>query len=234
VRLLLVDDDPEIRTSVRVGFELQWRDLEFSEAGTGADALRLVEEGRPDLVLLDVGLPDMDGLAVLREIRAFSTVPVIMLTARDEPIDTVRGLEAGADDYVSKPFDHLELMARVRAVLRRLDLKAPASGGDTYRNGPLEIDAGAREVRVEGRRIALTATEWRVLELLVANAGWVVPHARIVGRVWGRDEPGDLDSLRVFVRRLRAKLGDDASAPRYIETVRGLGYRLLTPERAGG
>ena len=233
MRLLLVDDDPEIRTSVRVGFELQWRDVEIFEAGTGADALRLVEERRPDLLLLDVGLPGMDGFAVLREIRTFSAVPVIMLTARDEPIDAVRGLEAGADDYVAKPFDHLELMARVRAVLRRLDLKAPAGGRASYRNGSLEIDADAREVRVEGRRMALTATEWRVLELLVANAGWVVPHDRIVGRVWGRDEPGDLGSLRVFVRRLRSKIGDDATAPRYIETVRGLGYRLLAPGRAG-
>jgi DNA-binding response OmpR family regulator len=229
MRILLVDDDPEIRTSVRVGFELQWRDVEFSEASTAAQALRLVEETRPDLVLLDVGLPDMDGLAVLREIRAFSAVPVVMLTARDEPIDAVRGLEAGADDYVAKPFDHLELMARVRAVLRRLDVKAPAAARSSYRNGPLAIDADARDVRVDGRRIALTATEWRVLELLVANAGWVVPHDRIVARVWGRDEAGDLDSLRVFVRRLRAKLGDSATAPRYIETVRGLGYRLLAP-----
>ena len=231
MRLLLVDDDPEIRTSVRIGFELGWRDVEVFEAGSGAEALRLVEERRPDLILLDVGLPDMDGFTVLRDIRGFSAVPVIMLTARDEPIDTVRGLESGADDYVAKPFDHLELMARVRAVLRRLDVKAPAGGRASYRNGPLEVDVEARDVRADGRRIALTATEWRVLELLVANAGWVVPHERIVGRVWGRDEPGDLDSLRVFVRRLRLKLGDDASAPRYIETVRGLGYRLLTPER---
>ena len=230
MRILLVDDDPEIRTSVRVGFELQWRDVEFSEADTAAEALRLVEKTRPDLVLLDVGLPDMDGLAVLREIRAFSAVPVVMLTARDESIDAVRGLEAGADDYVAKPFDHLELMARVRAVLRRLDLKAPAAARASYRNGPLEIDADARDVRLDGRRIALTATEWRVLELLVANAGWVVPHDRMVARVWGRDELGDLDSLRVFIRRLRAKLGDSVTAPRYIETVRGLGYRLLASD----
>jgi DNA-binding response OmpR family regulator len=230
MRILLVDDDPEIRTSVRVGFELQWRDVDFSEADTAAEALRLVEETRPDLVLLDVGLPDMDGLAVLREIRAFSAVPVVMLTARDESIDAVRGLEAGADDYVAKPFDHLELMARVRAVLRRLDLKAPAAARASYRNGPLEIDADARDVRLDGRRIALTATEWRVLELLVANAGWVVPHDRMVARVWGRDEPGDLDSLRVFIRRLRAKLDDSVTAPRYIETVRGLGYRLLASD----
>lgn len=228
MRLLLVDDDPEIRTSVRVGFELQWRDVEILEAATGAAGLQLVEERRPDLVLLDVGLPDLDGFAVLRELRAFTAVPVIMLTARDEPIDRVRGLEAGADDYIAKPFDHLELMARVRAVLRRLDVKAPAAGRAAYRNGGVEIDSEAHEVRVSGRRVALTATEWRVLELLVANAGWVVPHERLLARVWGREDPGDLESLRVFVGRLRSKLGDDAAAPRYIETVRGLGYRLLT------
>jgi two-component system, OmpR family, KDP operon response regulator KdpE len=228
MRLLLVDDDPEIRTSVRVGFELQWRDVEILEAASGGECLRLVEERRPDLVLLDVGLPDLDGFAVLRELRAFSAVPVIMLTARDEPIDRVRGLEAGADDYVAKPFDHLELMARVRAVLRRLDVKAPTPGRAPYRNGPLEIDTEAHEARVDGVRVALTATEWRVLELLAANAGWVVPHERLVARVWGREDPGDLESLRVFVGRLRSKLGDDAAAPRYIETVRGLGYRLLS------
>ena len=228
MRLLLVDDDPEIRTSVRVGFELQWRDVEILEAASGAECLRLVEERRPDLVLLDVGLPDLDGFAVLRELRAFSAVPVIMLTARDEPIDRVRGLETGADDYIAKPFDHLELMARVRAVLRRLDVKAPAPGRAPYRNGALEIDTEAHEARVDGERVPLTATEWRVLELLAANAGWVVPHERLLARVWGREEPGDLESLRVFIARLRAKLADDAAAPRYIETVRGLGYRLLS------
>jgi two-component system, OmpR family, KDP operon response regulator KdpE len=232
VKLLLVDDDPEIRSSVRLGFELQWRDVEIIEAGGGADALSLVEEERPDLVLLDIGLPDMDGYRVLREIRAFSSVPVIMLTARDEPIDKVRGLEAGADDYVAKPFDHLELMARVRAVLRRLDVKAPPERAAPYRRGELAIDVGAREAHAGDRRLMLTPTEWRVLELLVANAGWIVPRERIASRVWGRDDPGDLDALRVFVRRLREKIGDDARAPRYIETVRGVGYRLLAAEAA--
>lgn len=227
MKLLLVDDDAEIRASVRIGFELQWRDVEIVEAGRGEDALHLVESVRPDLVLLDVGLPDMDGYAVLREIRRFSSVPVIMLTARDEPIEKVRGLEAGADDYVGKPFDHLELMARVRAVLRRLDVKGPISRRATYHRGDLEIDTDAREVRVGGEPVPFTPTEWRILELLVAEVGWIVPHARLAGRVWGRDEPGDLESLRVFIRRLRAKLGDDATAPRYIETVRGVGYRLL-------
>ena len=227
MKLLLVDDDADIRASVRLGFELQWRDVEVVEATSGTDGLRLVEEARPDLVLLDVGLPGLDGYAVLREIRTFSAVPVIMLTARDEPIDKVRGLEAGADDYVGKPFDHLELMARVRAVLRRLDLKAPVERNAAYRNGPLEVDLEAREARLDGRRLRLTAMEWRVLEVLAANAGWVVPHDRLLARAWGREDPADIDSLRVIIRRLRAKLGDDVARPRYVETVRGLGYRLI-------
>jgi DNA-binding response OmpR family regulator len=231
VKLLLVDDDPEIRSSVRLGFELQWRETEILEAATGADALRLVEESRPDLVLLDVGLPDTEGWEVLRDIRAFSAVPVIMLTARDEPIDRVRGLEAGADDYVGKPFDHLELMARVRAVLRRLDVRAPANRVAGYRRGDLEIDTEARAARIAGRAVHVTGTEWRLLDELVANAGWIVPHDRLAARMRGRDEPGDLEALRVFIRRLRRKLGDDAADPRYIETVRGIGYRMLVSER---
>jgi DNA-binding response OmpR family regulator len=230
MRLLLVDDDAEIRSSVRLGFELQWRETEVLEAATGAGGLRLVEETRPDLVLLDVGLPDTDGYAVLRAIRAFSAVPVIMLTARDEPIDRVRGLEAGADDHIGKPFDHLELMARVRAVLRRLDVRAPSPGIAGYRRGDLEVDTDAREARVGGRAVPLTATEWRLLGELVANAGWIVPYERLAARMRGRDEPADLVALRVFIRRLRRKLGDDAAEPRYLETVRGLGYRLFVSE----
>jgi DNA-binding response OmpR family regulator len=227
MKLLIVDDDAEIRSSVRMGFELQWRDVEILEAGDGTRALELIEEQRPDVVLLDVGLPDMDGYGVLREIRAFSAVPVVMLTARDEPMDKVRGLEGGADDYVGKPFDHLELLARVRAVLRRLDLKAPAQRTGSYRRGELEVDVEMRLARIGDEHVRLTATEWRILELLVASAGWIVPHERLAARVWGREEPTDRDALRVFVRRLRAKLGDDASQPRYVETVRGLGYRML-------
>lgn len=230
MKILLVDDDAQIRSAVRLGFELGWRETEVIEADTGADGLRRVEADRPDLVLLDVGLPDTDGYAVLREIRAFSAVPVIMLTAHDEPIDRVRGLEAGADDHIGKPFDHLELLARVRAVLRRLDVRAPANPMAAYRRGDLEIDTDARDARIGGRSVRLTATEWRILDELVAHAGWVVPHERLAARMRGRDEPVDLEALRVFVRRLRRKLGDDAVAPRYIETVRGLGYRLLVSE----
>ena len=230
MKLLIVDDDAEIRASVRLGFELQWSEVEILEASDATRALGLIEDERPDLVLLDVGLPDMDGYAVLRETRAFSAVPVIMLTARDQPMDRVRGLEGGADDYIGKPFDHLELLARVRAVLRRLDLKAPAQRTGGYRRGALQVDVDGREARIGDQRLQLTPTEWRLLEMLVANAGWIVPHERLAARVWGREEPADHGALRVFVRRLRAKLGDDAAQPRYLETVRGVGYRLLPGE----
>ncbi|HEX2221108.1 MAG TPA: response regulator transcription factor [Candidatus Limnocylindria bacterium] len=230
MKLLLVDDDADIRQSLRVGLELQWRGLELLEAADGGEALDLIERERPDLVLLDVGLPGEDGYAVLEQIRQFSSVPVIMVTARDQAIDKVRGLEAGADDYVAKPFDHLELMARIRAVLRRLDLKAPTERVARYHRHDVEIDTGLREVRVQGERVTLTPTEWRILALLVANAGWVVPYERFLTRVWSDDDFANLDSLRVFIRRVRAKLRDDTTAPRYIETVRGVGYRLLKAE----
>ncbi|HEX6139580.1 MAG TPA: response regulator transcription factor [Candidatus Limnocylindria bacterium] len=230
MKLLIVDDDPDVVESVRLGFVLQWREVEVIGAATGERALTLVEEEHPDLVLLDIGLPDIDGYEVLREIRRFSEVPVIMLTARDETIDKVRGLEAGADDYVTKPFNHLELLARVRAVLRRLDLKAPSDRHPPFRAGDLEVDFAAHEARLAGERLDLTPTEFRLLQQLVRNAGWVVPHERLLGQVWGREYVDELDYLRVYVRRLRSKLGDDPERPRYIQTERGIGYRFLAPE----
>jgi DNA-binding response OmpR family regulator len=227
MRLLLVDDDVDVVESVRLGLQLQWRDIEVLHAGTGTDALRAVEEHRPDLVLLDVGLPDVDGYAVLREIRAFSDVPVIMLTARDQPIDKVRGLEAGADDYVAKPFDHLELFARIKAVLRRLDARAPVDRAAPFAASGLEVDFAAHEARLHGERLELTPTEFRLLALLVRNAGWAVPHERLLSQVWGPEYGDELDYLRVYIGRLRSKLGDDPDRPRFIRTERGLGYRFV-------
>jgi two-component system, OmpR family, KDP operon response regulator KdpE len=234
MRLLLVDDDPDVVESIRLGLRLQWRDIEVLHAGTGTDALRVVEEERPDLVLLDVGLPDRDGYSVLREMRRFSDVPVIMLTARDQPIDKVRGLEAGADDYVAKPFDHLELFARIKAVLRRLDVHAPVDRTAPFASDGLEVDFNAHEARLDGQRLELTATEFRLLALLVRNAGWVVPHERLLSQVWGPEYTDELDYLRVYIGRLRGKLGDDAEHPRFIRTERGLGYRFVAAPLPGG
>jgi two-component system KDP operon response regulator KdpE len=229
MRILVVDDEPDVVESVRLGFTLQWREVEVLGAGTGEAALDIVERQAPDIVLLDVGLPDKDGFAVLRELRAFSDVPVVMLTARDDAMDKVKGLELGADDYVTKPFNHLELMARVKAVLRRLDMPAPASRAPSFRSGDLEVDFALHEVRLRGERVDLTPTEYKLLYHLVRNAGHVLQHGTLLAKVWGREYIDEVDYVRVYIRRLREKLGDDPEHPRYIQTERRLGYRFLAP-----
>jgi two-component system KDP operon response regulator KdpE len=227
MRILVVDDAPDVVESVRLGFTLQWRDTEVLGAGTGEQALEVVEQARPDIVLLDVGLPGVDGFGVLREIRLFSDVPVVMLTARDDSMDKVKGLELGADDYVTKPFNHLELMARVRAVLRRHEMPPPTSRAPSFRALDLEVDFGAHEARLRGVRLDLTPTEYKLLYHLVRNAGHVLQHGTLLAKVWGREYLDEVDYLRVYVRRLRDKLGDDSDHPRYIRTERGLGYRFI-------
>ena len=227
MRILVVDDEPDLIESVRLGFELQWREIELLEAGTGETALDRVEQDHPDIVLLDIGLPDIDGFEVLRRIRAFSDVPVVMLTARDDAMDKVKGLELGADDYITKPFNHLELMARVKAVLRRLAMPTPTSRAPSFRAGELEVDFAAQEARLDGERLDLTPTEYKLLYHLVRNAGHVLPHGTLLAKVWGREYLDEVDYLRVYVRRLREKLRDDPDRPRYIRTERGLGYRFI-------
>ena len=227
MRILVVDDEPDVVESVRLGFTLQWRDVEVLGAGTGEQALDVVEEQRPDIVLLDVGLPGVDGFDVLREIRVFSDVPVVMLTARDDAMDKVKGLELGADDYVTKPFNHLELMARVRAVLRRLAMPTPVSRAPSFHARDLEVDFAAQEARLRGEHLDLTPTEYKLLYHLVRNAGTVLQHGTLLAKVWGREYLDEVDYLRVYVRRLRDKLGDDPDHPRYIRTERGLGYRFI-------
>ena len=227
MRVLVVDDAPDVVESVRLGFTLQWRDVEVLGAATGEEALDVVEREHPDIVLLDVGLPGMDGFGALREIRVFSDVPVVMLTARDDAMDKVKGLELGADDYVTKPFNHLELMARVRAVLRRHDMPPPTSRAPSFRAGELEVDFARQEARLRGERLDLTPTEYKLLYHLVRNAGHILQHGTLLAKVWGREYLDEVDYLRVYVRRLRDKLGDDPDHPRYIRTERGLGYRFI-------
>jgi two-component system KDP operon response regulator KdpE len=229
MRILVVDDEPDVVESVSLGFQLQWREVDILGAADGERALDAVEREHPDIVLLDIGLPDMDGFEVLRRIRDFSDVPVVMLSARDDALDKVKGLELGADDYVTKPFDHLELMARVKAVLRRLDMPAPASRAPSFRSGDLEVDFARGEARLGGERLELTPTEYKLLYHLVRNAGHVLTHGTLLAKVWGREYIDEVDYVRVYVRRLRDKLGDDPDAPRYIRTERGLGYRFLAP-----
>ena len=229
MKILIVDDEPDVVESVRLGFTLQWRDVDVIGTGEGDRAIDLAEHESPDLVLLDVGLPDIDGYRVLERIREFSDVPIVMLTARDGTIDKVKGLELGADDYVTKPFDHLELLARVRAVLRRLDMPAPKTRAASFQAGDLEVDFTAQEARLRGERLDLTPTEYKLLYHLVRNAGRILPHGTLLAKVWGRDYVDEVDYIRVYVRRLRDKLGDDPERPRYIRTERGLGYRFIRP-----
>ena len=233
MRILVVDDESDVVESIRLGFDLQWREVEVLGAATGESALDAVEQERPDIVLLDVGLPDVDGFTVLTRIRAFSDVPVVMLTARDDAMDKVKGLELGADDYVTKPFNHLELMARVRAVLRRHDMPAPASRAPSFRSGDLEVDFARQEARLRGERVDLTPTEYKLLYHLVRNAGHVLQHGTLLAKVWGREYVDEVDYVRVYIRRLREKLGDDPEHPRYIQTERRLGYRFIAPREGG-
>jgi two-component system KDP operon response regulator KdpE len=231
VKVLVVDDAAEVIEAVTVSFTLQWRETDVIGADNGETALDLIEQERPDVVLLDIAMPRMDGFETLREIRAFSDVPVIMLTARDDVIDKVKGLELGADDYVTKPFDHLELLARVKALLRRLDMPQPVSRAPSFQAGELTIDFASREVRLGGELVPLTATEYKVLYHLVRNAGRVLPHETLLAKVWGREYVDEIDYLRVYIRRLRQKLERDPEHPRHILTERGLGYRFrVDPE----
>ena len=231
MRILVVDDEPDVVESVQLGFTLQWREVEVLGAGTGEEALDIVEHRHPDIVLLDVGLPDMDGFAVLREIRAFSDVPVVMLTARDDAMDKVKGLELGADDYVTKPFNHLELMARVQGRAAAPG-HARARPAGRRRSGPGTSRSTSPCTRpgCAGERVDLTPTEYKLLYHLVRNAGHVLQHGTLLAKVWGREYIDEVDYVRVYVRRLREKLGDDPEHPRYIQTERRLGYRFLAPD----
>lgn len=232
MKILVIDDEPDVIESVRLGFTLQWREVDVIGVAMGEPGLDAVERELPDLVLLDIGLPDIDGFEVLRQIRAFSDVPVVMLTAHDESMDKVKGLELGADDYVTKPFNHLELMARVKAVLRRLDMPAPSSRTPSFRSGDLEVDFTRQEARLQGQRLDLTPTEYKLLYHLVRNAGHILPHGTLLAKVWGRDYVDEVDYIRVYVRRLREKLRDEPEHPRYIRTERGLGYRFIVNDPA--
>lgn len=225
MKVLIVDDSPDVVESVRLNFLLLWPDSEVIDAGTGRAALRLIEDASPDVVLLDIGLPDITGLDVLEQLRLTSDVPVIMLTARDATAEKVRGLRLGADDYVTKPFNHQELIERVRAVLRRLIV--PESRAASFVAGDFEMNFAKQEVRIGGRVIALTPTEYRLLYHLVQGAGVVQRQEVLLRKVWGDEYRDETDYVRAYVHRLREKLG---RATPYIVTEHGFGYRFNVPE----
>jgi two-component system response regulator RegX3 len=222
-RVLVVEDEESF--SDALSYMLRREGFEVSIAGTGPDALSEFDRSGADLVLLDLMLPGLSGTEVCRSLRARSNVPVIMLTARDSEIDKVVGLELGADDYVTKPFSSRELVARIRAVLRRRtepEELAPA----VLESGPVRMDVDRHVVSVGGDAVPMPLKEFDLLELLLRNAGRVLTRGQLIDRVWGADYVGDTKTLDVHVKRLRAKIEPDPSNPRYLVTVRGLGYKF--------
>lgn len=226
-RILIVDDEPQIRRALRTS--LQAHGYEVATAATGEEALALAVDAAPDLLLLDLGLPDLDGTEVLRRLRAFSEVPVIVLSVREQQADKVAALDAGADDYVTKPFGMEELLARLRAALRRAQ---PEGAPPRRRFGELEVDLAKRLVRLRGHPVRLTKTEYALLEAFVTNPGKLLTHQWLLRRVWGPGYGEESHYLRVYVRALRRKLGDQAASPALILTEPGVGYRWIAEETA--
>ena len=224
-RILVVDDEERMVRFIRLNLEHDG--FRVVEAFNGTQAINKVRSSLPDLVLLDVMMPDLDGFEVLKIIREVSSVPVIMLTAKGEEDDRVRGLELGADDYITKPFSPRELVSRVRAVLRRTETPSSPMHGLLDIDEHLKIDFDRREVWVDGKLVKLRPTEYRLLYHLVQNTGWVVTHDQLLAKVWGyeyRDEP---HYVRLYINYLRKKIEEDPANPKYILTERGIGYRFV-------
>ncbi|MDQ4132994.1 MAG: response regulator transcription factor [Actinomycetota bacterium] len=226
--VLVVEDEESFVEALSVGLKREGFRVEVARDGIAA--LDVFETARPDVVLLDVLLPGLSGIDVCRQIRARSQVPIIMVSAKTEEIDTVVGLEVGADDYVPKPYRLRELVARIRAALRRAarDDEAPDSSA-TVEVGDVRLDPERHEVFVRGQRVQLPLKEFELLEVLLQNAGRVLTRHRLIERVWGHDYVGDTKTLDVHVKRLRAKIEDDPSSPQRIVTIRGLGYKYDLP-----
>jgi DNA-binding response OmpR family regulator len=225
-RILVVDDETRMIGFIRMNLELEG--FQVLEAHNGLEALETIRTNLPDLVILDVMMPELDGFETLRILREFSNIPVIMLTAKGEEDDRVYGLELGADDYITKPFGPRELSSRVRAVLRRADM--PSSNPEQailQIDDHLSIDFNRREVVVEGEHIKLRPTEYRLLYHLVENAGWTVPHEQLLAKVWGYEYRDEAHYVRLYVNYLREKIEADPSKPKYIITERGVGYRFV-------
>lgn len=229
-RILVVDDEERMVRFIRMNLEHDG--FQVGEAFNGKQAIQKIRDFTPDVILLDVMMPDIDGFEVLETIRDFSNVPVIMLTAKGEEDDRVRGLEGGADDYITKPFSPRELVSRIKAVLRRTEGTSGSTHGLLEIDKRLKIDFDRREIWLDGKLVKLRPTEYRLLYHLVQNAGWVVSHDQLLQKVWGyeyRDEP---HYVRLYINYLREKLEKDPANPVYILTERGVGYRFVDFKRS--
>lgn len=222
---LVIDDEPQIRRLLRVTLEAN--DYRVFDAATGQDGIVQAAQRRPDVVLLDLGLPDLDGVEVLKRLREWSRVPVLVLSVRDREDDKVAALDAGADDYVTKPFNSGELLARLRAALRHA---LPAEAEAVFHSGDLEVDLSARVVRKRGQGVKLTPTEYSLLRLFVTHAGKVLTHRQLLTEVWGPKAVEQTHYLRVHIAHLREKLEADLAKPELIRTEPGVGYRFIPQE----
>lgn len=222
VRILVIDDEPAIRNSLRINLEANGYKLR--EAGDGKSGINLVSEFHPNLILLDLGLPDINGLEVLREIRKWTRVPIIILTVADDEYTKVTLLDAGADDYLTKPFGNKELLARVRVALRNLGL---IEATPVFKSEDLEIDLSLKRVTVSGTEIKLTATEYEVLSRLARDHGKVISQAHLLKQIWGASSEDQSHYLRIYINQLRKKIEKNPSDPKHILTEPGVGYRLV-------
>jgi DNA-binding response OmpR family regulator len=227
MKVLIIEDNPEIIEAVSLCFELRWSEISIISTDKGDKGVELAESESPDLIILDLGLPDIDGFEVLRQVRLFSDVPVIILTVRGEEMDKIKGLELGADDYVVKPFSHMELLARVKAVLRRSQMPELRGDEKPFVHGKLKVDFSSREITVDSNPVKLTPIEYNLLYQMIRNEGRVLTHRFLLEKVWGEEYTDSTDYLKKYIQRLRQKLEDDSENPRLIVTERGVGYKLM-------
>jgi len=229
LKVLIIEDDPNALETISLAFEIRWPGTAILPAADGRSGLRLVRTEYPDVVILDLGLPDIDGMEVLKEIRSFSDVPILIVTARGEQTSKLRGLELGSDDYIVKPFDPLELLTRVKAILRRASGSGLRPVEKPFACGDLTINFASREVTLKGQPLKLTPTEYDLLCHLATNEGRVLSHRTLLEKVWGAEYVDSPDFVKKYVYRLRQKIGDDPQNPTMILSERGVGYRLVHP-----
>jgi len=224
VKILVIEDDVQIVEAISLAFQIRWPEAKFMSTLQGEMGIKMVEEEKPDVVILDLGLPDINGFEVLKQIRAFSNIPILILTARTEESDIIKGLEWGADDYMIKPFRQLELLSRIKALTRR---NSGAENETSITTGNLSLNPATGQLHYADKTINLTPTEGRMLQHFMRNAGQVVTHNSLAGIIWGENYPGSADSLKVYIRRLREKLESDPEQPQLILTKPGIGYILV-------
>ena len=227
MKAVIIEDQAETVEAISVCFELRWPDATVLSTGKGNKGLELIEAELPDIVTLGLELPDIDGFELLRQVRRSFDMPIIIVTVRNQKMDIVKGLELGADDYITKPFDHIEFLARVKALLRRTSMPQLKGNTEPFQSGKLRIDFDSREVSLGGEKVTLTPIEYNLLQHLAKNAGHVMPHHTLLEKVWGAEYTNATDYLKVYVQRLRAKLCDNLSVPQLILTERRVGYKLV-------